>query len=139
MIKKLFSAAPISQRGITGIMRIVIGIFLIYHGWEIFDKEIIAAYTGWLVDMHFPSPAFFAYLGKSTELAGGILLTLGLLTRFITLPLMCVMLFITFVLGHGKIFYDDQYPFLFFLFYFLFFFTGPGKWSLDALVFKRDR
>jgi len=109
---------------------------MIYHGWEIFDKEPITTYTGWLTDRNFPSPEFFAYLGKATELTGGILLTIGLFTRLITLPLMCVMLFIAFELGHGKIFYEDQYPFLFFLFFVLFFFTGPGKWSLDAKVFR---
>ena len=79
------------------------------------------------MERNFPRPELFAYIGELTELTGGILLALGLMTRFITLPMMSVMLFITFVLGHGKIFYEDQYPFLFFLFFVLFFFTGPGK------------
>jgi putative oxidoreductase len=136
MFKKLFSPAPISQNGIIGFLRIIIGIFMIYHGWEVFDKEPIARYSGWLIDRNFPAPEFFAYLGKATELAGGILLTLGLFTRIATIPLMSVMLFIIFVLSEGKIFYEDQHPFLFFLFFVLFFFTGPGKWSLDSRIFK---
>jgi putative oxidoreductase len=38
--------------------------------------------------------------------------------------------------GHGRFWYEDQHPFLFALFGVLFFFTGPGAWSLDALRMK---
>jgi uncharacterized membrane protein YphA (DoxX/SURF4 family) len=49
------------------------------------------------------------------------------------------MLYITFVVGGGKIWYEDQYPFLFVLLAMVFFFTGPGKWSIDSSLFnKRD-
>ncbi len=65
MFKKLFSGTPLSTKGITSFMRMVIGIFMIYHGWEVFDREPIATYTGWLVDCNFPSPEIFAYLGVS--------------------------------------------------------------------------
>ncbi|HRH60643.1 MAG TPA: DoxX family membrane protein [Chitinophagaceae bacterium] len=139
-MKRFFSAQPLAAYNtLTGVFRIIIGIFCIYHGWEVFSSEPIATYTGWLTDKHFPSPQLWAYLGKGTELIGGILLLLGLLTRLITIPLMCTMLFIIFVLGHGKIFYEDQYPFLFFMFFVYFFFAGPGKWSFDKLVFKRSK
>src|SRR5262245_7136288 len=133
---KLFSSQPLmSYATITGLLRILIGIFMIYHGFEIFSKEPIDTYTGWLVDRNFPSPRLWVFLGKGTELVGGILLLPGLFTRVITIPLMLTMLFIVFVLGHVKIFYEDQYPFLFFLFFLYFFFAGPGKWSLDRLIF----
>ena len=135
---RLFSSEPLSSYStITAVFRIIIGIFMIYHGWEVFSKEPIDTYTGWLTDMHFPQPRLWAYLGKGIELAGGILLVLGLFTRLITVLLMPDMLFIVFVLGHGKIFYEDQYPFLFFLFFVFFFFAGPGKWSLDNLVLRK--
>jgi putative oxidoreductase len=137
-MQKLLSSQPLfSYRTTTAIFRIIIGIFMIYHGWEVFSKEPIDTYTGWLTDKHFPAPRFWAYLGKGIELAGGLLLLLGLFTRLATILLMPDMLFIVFVLGHGKIFYEDQYPFLFFLFFGYFFFAGPGKWSLDELLFKR--
>jgi putative oxidoreductase len=139
-MQKLFSPQPLcSYRTITAIFRIVLGIFMIYHGSEIFNKEPIDTYTGWLTDMHFPSPRLWAYLGKGIELGGGILLLSGLFTRLITIPLMLNMLFIVFVLGHGKIFYEDQYPFLFFLFFVYFFFAGPGRWSLDSLFFDQNK
>jgi putative oxidoreductase len=46
------------------------------------------------------------------------------------------MAYITFKIGHGKFWYEDQHPFMFVLFGLLFFFTGPGKWSLDHVLFK---
>jgi putative oxidoreductase len=42
-------------------------------------------------------------------------------------------------MGHGKIFSDDQHPFLFVLLSLVFFFSGPGKWSMDELLFKMDK
>ena len=135
---KLFSVQPLLPYPvITAILRMLMGIFMIYHGWEVFSTEPMDRYTGWLTDMHFLAPRYMAFLGKGIELVGGILLLFGLFTRLITVALMLDMLFIVFVLGKAKIFYEDQYPFLFFLFFLYFFFAGPGKWSLDASVFRR--
>ena len=137
-MQKIFSSQPLlAYNTLTAVLRIIIGSFMIYHGWEVFSKEPIDTYTGWLTDMHFPFPRYWALLGKGIELIGGLLLVPGLFTRFITIPLMLDMLFIVFVLGHGKIFYEDQYPLLFFLFFLYIFFAGPGKWCFDKIVFKR--
>jgi uncharacterized membrane protein YphA (DoxX/SURF4 family) len=76
------------------------------------------------------------YIGKATELIGGILLFLGLFTRVACLILIIVMSYITFFVGHGKIWYEDQHPFLLVLFALTFIFTGPGNFSLDKMIFK---
>jgi putative oxidoreductase len=47
------------------------------------------------------------------------------------------MTFIAFFIGHGRIHMEDQHPFLFVLLALVFVFTGPGKWSLDSLLFGR--
>jgi putative oxidoreductase len=39
--------------------------------------------------------------------------------------------------GHGKVWYDDQNPFLFVLLGLIFIFTGPGNWSIDGLLFGK--
>jgi putative oxidoreductase len=52
------------------------------------------------------------------------------------LPLAITMLTVTFGMGHGKVFTDDQHPFLFVLLALAFFFTGPGKWSMDRIISK---
>ena len=137
-MQKIFSWQPLLAYGtLTAIVRIVMGVFMIYHGWEVFNKEPIDTYTGWLTDMHFPQPHYWALLGKGIELVGGCFLLPGFLTRFITIPLMLDMLFIVFVLGHGKIFYEDQYPLLFFLFFMYLFLAGAGKWSIDETVVQK--
>jgi uncharacterized membrane protein YphA (DoxX/SURF4 family) len=41
--------------------------------------------------------------------------------------------------GDGKIWYEDQHPFLFVLLAAVFFFTGPGKWSIDYLLFNKKQ
>ncbi|WP_373549454.1 hypothetical protein [Haliscomenobacter sp.] len=69
----------------------------------------------------------------------GILLTLGLLTRVGALICIGTLAYITFFVGHGKFWYEDQHPFMFVLFGVLFFFMGPGKWSLDALLFPNKK
>jgi putative oxidoreductase len=134
-MNKLLSPAPLWQQQGLGIIRIIIGLFMIYHGLEIFDKAKMNEYTKWLVDMPLPAPAFMAYLGKAAELLSGILLALGLFTRPAALLLAITMTFIAFGIGHGKVYMEDQHPFLFVLLAFVFIFTGPGRWSLDKLLF----
>ena len=71
-------------------------------------KPKLQTHAGWLTDKHFPSPTLPGIPGKGPPFAGMCLL-FGFCTRLITIPLMLTMLFIIFVLGHGKIFYEDQY------------------------------
>jgi uncharacterized membrane protein YphA (DoxX/SURF4 family) len=49
------------------------------------------------------------------------------------------MLYVSFFVGHGKIWYEDQHPFLFVLLALVFFFYGPGKMSVDQLLFGKRR
>lgn len=108
---------------------------MIYHGLEVFDTDKMIKYGQWLSDLTFPAPVLMAYLGKGAELAGGILLALGLFTRPAALLIAVAMLTVCFFMGNGRLFTDDQHPFLFVLLAALFFFTGPGQWSLDHIFF----
>ena len=137
MLKRFFSPLPIWQETGLTLIRLVVGSFMIYHGFEVFDKQKMVDYTKWLSDLHFPSPLVMAYLGKGAELVAGIFLFLGFLTRLAIIPLAVTMLVICFGMGHGKIFMDDQHPFLFVLLFLVIFFTGPGKFSLDYIFFSK--
>ena len=64
-----------------------------------------------------------------------IFIILGLFTRLAAILMMVDMLFICFVVGGGKFYYQDQHPFLFAMIALVFFFTGPARWSLDARLF----
>jgi len=113
------------------IVRIITGLLLAYHGLEIFETAKMQEYASWDSIKTMPFATFWAYLGKAVELLGGILLTIGFLTRPAALVIALTMLFICFKIGNGKFWYEDQHPFLFFLLAMIYFFTGPGKWSVE--------
>ena len=79
------------------------------------------------------------YIGKGAELLAGIFLTIGLFTRFASLVLIATMLYIAFYVGSGKIWYEDQHPFLFVLLGLIFFFSGSGKWSVDEWLQRKEK
>lgn len=136
-MKKLFSPAPLWPDSGLAFIRIIVGGFMIYHGLEVFDESKMKPYFDWDAFKGFSSPAFIVYFGKTAELIAGIFLTIGLFTRLSSLVLIFTMLYISLFVGHGKIWYEDQHPFLFVLLGLVFFFTGPGKLSVDQLLFKR--
>jgi putative oxidoreductase len=128
-VNRLFSPLPVLPNYGIAIVRIITGIFLVYHGWETFDAEKMKTYTGWFVERKYDNPIAWAYAGKIAELLAGVGFVLGLFTRLAG---------IIFILGgKGKIFEGDQHPFLFILLSFLFLFTGPGAFSLDGVIFKK--
>ncbi len=137
-MRKIFSTSPVWQNEALAVLRIITGIFLIYHGREVFNPGRIEEYSKWDVIQKMPFPLFMAYLGKAMELITGMLLTLGLFTRVASLSMVITMLIITFWIGTGKFYEQDQHPFLFALLGFLFFFTGPAKWSVDQQLFKEN-
>jgi putative oxidoreductase len=135
---KLLSSSPANQDYGIAIVRIITGMLLVYHGWEVFSSEKMTMYTGWFTDKHYPQPAFWAYAGKLAELLAGIGFVLGLFTRLSSIAAILAFTGIIFMVGYkGKIFEGDQHPFLFILLSLVFIFTGPGALSLDALFFKK--
>jgi putative oxidoreductase len=124
------------QTGLACI-RILTGLLMAYHGWEIFDAAKVAEYAKWDVIQSLPAPKASVYVGKGLELVTGVLLALGLFTRIAAVLMAVNMLFICFKIGNGRFYYEDQHPFLFAVLALVFFFTGPVKWSLDQWWLKR--
>ena len=137
-MNSFFSSTPIALTQGIGLVRIIVGALIVYHGQEVFNPELMNGYMTW--DTFDKSNArLLVYLGKSSELIAGISLLLGLFTRIGALITIGTLSYITFFIGHGKFWYEDQHPFMFVLFGLLFLFTGPGAWSMDALIFKKRR
>jgi len=134
-MNKFFSASPLWQSQGLSIIRIIVGFFLIYHGSEIFDVSIMNEYIKRDVFKNTSSPSAIVYMGKAAELVAGFLLFIGWLTRLASVVIMITFLYVSLFVGNGKIWYEDQHPFLFVLLAFVFFFAGPGKWSIDNLLF----
>jgi len=131
-----FSPAPVSLNKGVAVIRIIVGALLIYHGQEVFNPELMRGYAEW--DTFKGSAAnFIVYAGKSSELIAGLLLFAGFLTRIGAVLTIGTLAYITFFIGHGKFWYEDQHPFLFVLLGLFFLFTGPGAWSVDEYIFKK--
>lgn len=136
-MKNFFSPYPLWQTTGLTLIRCTIGIFLIYHGWEVFSESKINGYLQWN-EFKNANGKLMVYSGKAAELIAGILFVLGLFTRIACLLIIGVMCYIVFFLGKGIIWYDDQHPFLFVLLALAFFFTGAGNLSLDKMIFKKS-
>jgi putative oxidoreductase len=133
----LFSSSPFWQQQALSIIRIITGLFMAYHGLEIFDQAKMNEYADWDSFKNLSYPLVIIYAGKGAEFIGGTLLAMGLITRIAAALLAATMLYVSLFVGHGKIWYEDQHPFLFVLLCMVFIFSGPGNWSLDHLLFKR--
>lgn len=137
MANTLFKSTPFNAEFILALIRILIGFFLIVHGYEVFDKTKMADYGTWIPPFGTGSAITVSYIGKSLELIAGILLTIGLFTRLASIALIATLWLIAFGIGEGRIFAEEQHPFLLGLFGVLYLFMGGGRWSLDARLFGR--
>ena len=103
----------------------------------------ITSVGDWFGSLGIPFPHFSAYLAAGTELLGVVLLTLGLFTRLISIPLIIVMIVaITMVhLSHGFSAGDNGFeiPLYYMLFLAIFASFGAGKFSLDHLLFGEEQ
>jgi putative oxidoreductase len=97
----------------------------------------------WFGSMGIPLPTLNAYMAASTEIIGVILLTLGLFTRIISIPLIIIMIVAikTVHLAHGFSAGDNGFeiPLYYMLFLLIFVAFGAGKLSIDYLLFKEEK
>jgi len=115
------------------IARLIIGLLYACHG----GQKILGFPPGG----HGMPPGAMGAIGAWVELAGGFMIALGFLTRlgaFLAAGEMAVAYFMVHAKGgffpivnHGELAVALCWFFLFVLFH------GPGRWSLDALLFKR--
>jgi putative oxidoreductase len=95
--------------------------------------------TQFFTGLHLPAPGFQAVLVGGTEFFGGILLVLGLGTRFATVPLTIVMIVAYLTAERPEAFKDlDAFtsatPYQFLLACLILMAFGPGRAAIDALL-----
>lgn len=126
------------------LFRLHVGLSIAIHaGWP---KMNTMAAPGWFTDQvaglgfTFPSPEFWAATASWGEFVGGILIAVGLFTRFAALQLAFQFFIIAFL------WYENPEPVtgmyfqqLFFWCYVLITFSGGGKYSLDKLIMNRQK
>ena len=103
----------------------------------------IGSVAQWFGSIGIPFPTLNAYMAASTEILGVVLLTLGLFTRLISIPLIVIMIVAisTVHLSNGFSAGSNGFeiPLYYFLFLSLLLSHGAGKFSLDYLIFARER
>jgi putative oxidoreductase len=125
----------------------------LYWGWQFFldgkgklqNLQKITDYFGH--DLHIPFPHFNACLASATECIGGLLFLAGLGSRLVALPLIFTMIiaYLTAEIDTVKHIFSnpDKFvsadPFLYLLACVIILVFGPGVFSLDWLISKRQR
>jgi putative oxidoreductase len=92
-------------------LRLMLGIGFLYHGLpKLFSAEERAGFTGMLAGMGFPAPGLMAWLVGIVEVAGGVMLILGLFILIPAILLIINMLVAMFAvhLPHGFSFINMQ-------------------------------
>jgi uncharacterized membrane protein YphA (DoxX/SURF4 family) len=89
-------------------------------------------------ELHFPLPVVMAFLAKSIELFGGILVAVGLFTRPVAMLIAFTMFIATITANLGENWViDGGFTVSYTLFALIFITWGAGKYSFDNLLFPR--
>src|SRR5258706_4129470 len=137
MKNKIVSARPLqADLGIL-LLRLIFGGLFIYIGWGKIEHyhqylPMFKDYTGLGVKTSYNLVIF-------AEFFCGILVTIGLLTRLAVIPLFISMIVVFFIALKGKGVDDKQFPLLLLILTLVIFLFGAGKYSADALLFKRRK
>ena len=99
---KFFSSSPLWPTAGLTFIRMTVGFFMIYHGWEIFNEEKMNEYLQWDIFKNSSGGKILVYAGKAAELISGLLLFAGLFTRVASILLAATMLYVSLFVGHGK-------------------------------------
>jgi putative oxidoreductase len=101
----------------------------------------IQSVADWFSSLNIQFPLLNAYLSASFEMLGVFLLLIGLFTRWITIPLMFIMIVAIFTVHWENGFAASDNGFEIPLYYFVMLFIllsyGAGKWSVDFYLKKR--
>ncbi len=138
MLKILNTRVTLADVSIL-LLRLWLGSMMIFHGYKkVFGN--MERFVGGVADLGFPFPEFFAYAAAFSEFLGGIFIILGLFFRPVLLFVIITMLVAVFGAHADDPFGRKELPLTFAFISAATLLTGPGKFSLDALIvrlFKR--
>lgn len=140
MIKKIYSFFSLFQDLSLLIVRLILAYG--FFGPAMKKLNNFDSIVQWFSEgLHLPFPYLNAILATSTEVAGVILLTLGLFTRFISIPMMGVMIVaITTVHWSGGFQASNngfEIPLYYLIMLLILLAHGGGKYSLDEALLKK--
>lgn len=138
MFQKLFSTSPwgASSKDVSAlILRLASGLLMAVHGWDKFQNFAEKS-------LDFPDPlhvGMSASLGLTifAELFCAVLLAVGLGTRLAAIPLIILGVVMVFSVHGSDPIGDKDHPMLYMFNYMAIFLLGAGRFSLDAMFFKK--
>ena len=138
---KLLANEKAASAGLL-ILRMFLGLGLMAHGYQKFFLFGISGFAGFLEKLGAPAPQLSAGLSASTELAGGLLVALGLFTRPAAAAL-AFNLFVASFLAHSGYFITNtppgrEYALNLAAAFVALALTGAGQFSLDRRLARRS-
>ena len=135
----LSAFAPYRNIGIL-IIRLGLGAMYMFHGYP----KLFGGYERWewlgqqmqLIGIDF-IPTFWGFMASVSEFVGGLFIILGFMSKPTTIVLTFTMIIAAmykFNIGEGL--FGASQPIEMAIVFIGLFFTGPGKYSLDKLIFK---
>lgn len=121
------------------LLRIWCGVIFIRYGPTLFRPESMADFASTLQPLPIPFPTLAAYLCKSMEFVGGILLVIGFLRRPAALVLAIDMAVATFAFHKGLLLLNGMTTFTLLLCCLTIRLLGPDKLSLDRVLANQLR
>ena len=118
-------------------LRVAAGLGIAIHGHGKVFGGYMDKFTSGVAQMGFPAPEFFAWAAALSEFAGGILLILGLGTRFAALSILTTMSVAFFITHGADPFKVKELAFLYWGISGALMLTGAGAFSLDRLFFRK--
>jgi putative oxidoreductase len=125
------------------ITRLIVGLAFVLHGLP--KIQSLGGPMGWM-GPDAPVPGFLQGLAALAELGGGLALIFGFLTPLAALGILCTMAYALFMvhLPAGASFVSNsgksyETAGVFFVLMIALLLSGPGAYSLDALLFGRRR
>lgn len=143
-MKKLFLTTPLFNNDITTLFpRIILGLVFLFHGGQKmfgwFGGAGLDA-TAQFMNINLDIPVFMGYMAAMTEFFGAVFLLLGLFTRISAFGLGITM-FVAIITAHPDAFLLSEggmeYSLTLLFMSITAFILGPGKISLDAVLFKK--
>ena len=134
--KLVFGADADANVGLL-VLRVFIGGALLTHGWgKMFGG--LEQFTGFVASLGVPAPSVMAFLAAFAESFGAILLAIGLLTRPAAFLIVATMAVAVFGAHKGAAFSVQEAAWLYLVPALFFLLKGAGRWSLDALLAKKN-
>jgi putative oxidoreductase len=127
--------------GLT-LLRAMVGIVFVAHGYQKFFVWGIGGVTGAFAQMGIPAPHVSAYLAASAEFFGGLFLLLGLLTRLAAIPVAITMIVAILQVHLKGGFFAPQgveYPLTLLVANIALIVAGGGALALDNVIFRHSR